>query len=138
MVWNDEGRVASLPREASIFLAEAHAVSMVLTVIEELDGQWFVIVSDSKSVLKTMQNIRNNHPLCRKMMHVIRQLQNRANKSMEICWVPSHIGIPGNEDADEAAVTAARRSEVYITVYYKDWYPVKSSSRKMEWGVADN
>ena len=124
VVWDNGSRVASLPQEASIFSAEAHAVSMALKVIEEIDGQRFVIISDSKSVLKTMQNIRNNHPLCRKMIHDIHQLHNRANKNVEMCWVPSHIGIPGNEKADEAAVTAARRSEEYITVYYKDWYPV--------------
>ena len=91
---------------------------MALKVIEEIYGQWFVIISDSKSVLKTMQNIRNNHPLCRKIIHDIHQLQKRANKSVGMCWVLCHIGISGNEKTDEAAVTAAQRSEEYITVYY--------------------
>ena len=99
---------------------------MALKVIEEIDGKLFVIISDLKSVLKTIQNIRNNHPLCRKMIHDIYQLQDRANKSGEMCWVPSHIGISDNEKADEAAVTAARRGEEYIAVYYKDWYHVIS------------
>ena len=124
VVWEDESRVASLPREASIFSAEAHAVSMALKVIEELDEQWFVIITDSKSVLKTMQNTRNYYPLCRKMMFCCKTSSSciasckTANKSVEMCRVSSHVGIPGNEKADEAAVTASRKCEEYITVYY--------------------
>ena len=43
-----------------------------------------------------------------------------------VCWVPSHIGIPQNERADETAKIAAESDSPVSNsrVHYKDYYPV--------------
>ena len=121
-VWDGGGRSASLPREASIFTAEAHAISMALREVESQEGTQFVVMTDSRSVLGVLADIRTAHPVCRVMIHKINQLKD-SNKNVSLCWVPSHVGIRGNEEADRAAVAAARKREEYIPVHYRDWYP---------------
>ena len=118
-VWSGGGKSASLPREATIFSAEAHAINNKIEVKERTH---FVIMTDSRSVLSGLSDIRTSHPVCRATLHKINQLKDR-NKHVRLCWVPSHVGIGGNEEADGAAEAAARRREEYIPVHYRDWYP---------------
>ena len=49
-----------------------------------------------------------------------------------MCWIPSHVESQGNEEANNAAGTAAR-SEQYIRVYYKDWLPQIEKVTKEDW-----
>ena len=53
-------------------------------------------------------------------MHKLRS----EGKVIKMCLIPSNTGITGNEDANKAAVAAAARPEQYISVYYKDFYPM--------------
>lgn len=45
-----------------------------------------------------------------------------ANKIINIMWIPSYIGIPGNELADELALKAVRtpNTQIYPYVTYED------------------
>ena len=126
----------TLHREASIFSAELYAIPMAVGVIGELADMQFVTMSDSFSVLRAISDIRNRYPVIRKMFQETGEMKDR-NKEIEMCWITSHVGIQGNEEADRAAETAARRAEQYIRVYYKDWFPeidrvIKEDSSK-EW-----
>ena len=121
-MWSGGSQVATLPKEASNFSAEAHAIGMDVRVIESLEGMQFVILTDPRSVLRVFQNVRNNHPVCRETLHIISALKN-ANKNVKLGWIPSHVRIKEFEEADRLAVAAARNIEEYIPVYYKDWYP---------------
>ena len=51
-------------------------------------------------------------------MHEVRDLKSEG-RVVEFGWIPSHVGIEGNEKPDEAAVAAALRPEQYITVTTK-------------------
>ena len=50
----------------------------------------------------------------------------RQGKTITVCWVPAHIGIPQNEQADQGARAAAIGEEVITCprVHYRDYYPL--------------
>lgn len=136
VVCNNTTRSASLPIEASIFSAEMHAVSMAVRLVNELRGERFVIFSDSFSVLKSLENVRIKHPVGRTILHDIYNLKTESRKQISLCWIPSHVGIHGNEAADRAAVAAAGKSEEYISIYYRDWYPMISDRIQENWTIS--
>ena len=84
-----------------------------------------VIFTDSQSVKNSIENRNTDHPLISKMLHSILEAH-RGGKRITVCWVPAHIGIPQNEQADEGA-RAAAASDVLIRnprIHYRDYYPI--------------
>ena len=125
VVRGERVRRAMLPCEASIYSAEMHALNMAVNVVAETkDNTNFVIFSDSYSALRFLLNLRTNHPVARKLIHEVNRLQVEAGKIVKFCWIPSHVGVKGNEEADRAAVSAATRAEEFIGLDFKDWYPL--------------
>ena len=134
VTWNGRKRSATLPREASIFSAEMHTISMAVNIIaEETTETKFVIMSDSQSVLKALRNLRTANPVAKKVIHDVHRIQAEDRRSVKFCWVPGHVGVAGNEEADRAAGAAAARPEEYIGVEYKDWYPLKRKKILEDW-----
>ena len=91
-----------LPSNASIFTAEATAIDLALDAITESDDDHFIIFSDSLSVLLSLKNKKMDNPLILKLFQKLHHLS-CAHKTIHFCWIPSHIGIRGNEAADVAA-----------------------------------
>ena len=91
-----------LPDGSSIFTAESKAIDMALDYVmnNSLENN-FVIFSDSLSVLKSLNHTASKNP---KIQNVIEK-RHELSKSKEIlfCWLPSHVGIKGNEAADVKA-----------------------------------
>ena len=106
---------------------------MAVDIVEESNAPSHVIFSDSYSVLRTLANTRETNPIGRKILHDTHRLHTQNNISLKLCWIPSHVGIPGNEMADKAAVAAAEALEQYITLYYQDWYPIIQRKIEQEW-----
>ena len=53
---------------------------------------------------------------------------------MKFCWVPGHVGIRGNENADLAAKRAQRREEPpHYRLPYTDMFPKVSAFVKQKW-----
>jgi len=98
-----------LPADASIFSAEAWAVYQALILVESSQFDNATIFSDSKSVLDALSSphrtSNNNYliPLCRSKFHYLVN----TGYFINLAWVPSHIGIPGNKKADLLAKQAA-------------------------------
>jgi len=61
-----------------------------------------VVFSDSLSSLQAIKNCKVENPLILKILKDHSQLVN-SGKSITFCWIPSHVGILGNEDTDIAA-----------------------------------
>ena len=91
-----------LPDGSSIFTAESKAIDMALDYVmnNSLENK-FVVFSDSLSFLKSLNHTASKNP---KIQNVIEK-HHELSKSKEIlfCWLPSHVGIKGNEAADVKA-----------------------------------
>ena len=64
-----------------------------------------LIFSDSFSCLQALPSFKYEHPQTLQIIEMIDKLKSQ-NKVIKLCWVPSHMGIKGNEKADEAAKSA--------------------------------
>ena len=112
--WKDNDRVGCaaiinnisikqrLPSNASIFTAEIKAIDLALDTITESEDDHFVIFSDSLSVLLSLNDKKLDNPQVVKLLQKLHLLSD-AHKTIFLCWIPSHIGIRGNEAADVAA-----------------------------------
>lgn len=90
--------LATLDQRSSIFTAESTAIYYALNKYKNIRGK-YLICSDSKSTITSIQNIKNKNTTISK----IRDILIKYHTKFKIMWVPSHIGILGNELADEAA-----------------------------------
>ena len=91
----------SLPEYASVFTAEAEAILCAVKLIIKSKKNTLVC-TDSLSTLQAVLNV-NNKDLT---ISEIRDIITANTKFIKLVWIPSHIGIPGNTAADEAAKLA--------------------------------
>ena len=80
----------------------AKAVDLALDSISTYDANnKFIIFSDSLSALKAMDHTSSKNPQIQKLLEKCHELL--AYKEIVLCWIPSHIGIQGNEMVDKQA-----------------------------------
>ena len=91
-----------LPDGSSIFTAESKAIDMALDYVmnNSLENK-FVIFSDSLSVLKSLNHTSSKNPKIQNLIEKHHELS--KTKEILFCWLPSHVGIKGNEAADVKA-----------------------------------
>lgn len=88
-----------LPDGCSIYSAEAHAIVAALQSTRDTNP---VVFSDSASCLASIEKGNSNHPWIQQA-----EILARATNA-SICWVPAHVGILGNEKADQLAAIGRR------------------------------
>ena len=76
---------------------------MALDYIEETNLSKVIIFSESLSVLQSINNSKKEDSV---IQDIILRLHNMSHKQIILCWLPSHVGIRGNEKADKAAKSA--------------------------------
>ena len=86
----------------SIFWAELYALFLAIDVIHQSKLKKFVIFSDSLSSLQAIDGFNIDNDLVQKFIKEY-SVQTKQGKTIALCWIPSHVGIPGNEKADSAA-----------------------------------
>lgn len=131
-----------LNSNSSIFTAEAVAILAALKHIKHQNQGFkkWLIVSDSMSVLKTLQN-HKLHAKTSYLIFAIKELwfdlQLTGNFSISFMWVPSHIGVIGNERADflaKSITTSNLASELFnVTLPYTDLIPVLRQRMIRKW-----
>ncbi|GFW49178.1 RNase H domain-containing protein [Trichonephila clavipes] len=95
-----------LDTSCSVFTAEAVAIYRALQLIDSTMSRKYCIYTDSMSVLEALENY---HDRCHPVVCTILDITSRMySKGFDIvfCWLPSHVGIIGNEQADSAAKSA--------------------------------
>ena len=112
-----------LPRHASIFTAELCAIFLALYCVNLSPFTSFTIYSDSKSALQELTNLWTRHPLVKEIQDWLHRLH-AFHKKITFCWIPSHVGIKGNDDADSAAKKASKTPPtVPFPLPHRDYYP---------------
>ena len=106
VISKDFNKYGALPYCSSIFTAELYAILTALKQIISFNYENIVIFCDSQSVLQSLQVFNTTHPLVIEVLEWI-VLAKRRGKDVKFCWVPAHVGISGNERADELAKFAA-------------------------------
>ena len=101
---DNHSNMQRIPDDSSICTAEAKAVDLALDFISACDANNIIIIfSDLLSVLKAMDHISSKNPQIQKLLEKCHVLLN--SKEIVLCWIPSHIGIQGNEIVDKQAKT---------------------------------
>ena len=113
-----------LPNNCSIFSAELKAIDLALNHIEQ-DAYWrYIIYTDSLSVMQALEGEKTDNPLV-SLQEKLSRLCERAD--IVFCWLPSHIGILGNEEADKAAKDALLLEVLPFKVPFSDCKPLINS-----------
>lgn len=101
-----------LPDFASVFSAEATAIARALAAPSKRKT---VICTDSLSTLTAITNTKNKTPI----IVTIRDKLIKNQGNIKLLWVPGHVGIKGNEDADAAAKNAVNEPLLTHFVFNK-------------------
>ena len=118
-----------IPNESSVFTAELKALIQALQYIQKSKHNSFIICTDSLSSLQAIENLNINHPIILDIIKFHHHLTSR-NKAIIFYWVPSHVGIPGNERADRAAKSALDLNVTPSKIPSSDY---KQSTRSFIW-----
>ena len=94
--------------DATVFTAELYAIYDCISYINESNQDHFVIFSDSRCALLALQKYLNPNP----QVQMIQCHIHSSPKEIKLCWVPSHVGVPLNEVADELAKGAVTNQNV--------------------------
>jgi len=94
-----------MPLSRVVFRAELYALLLAIEVVRRSKEKKFVIFSDSMSSLQATSGFNIELDLVQRIIKDYSTLS-KSGKTIVLCWIPSHVGITGNEKADTAAKSA--------------------------------
>uniref|UniRef100_A0A3B5Q0T1 Reverse transcriptase domain-containing protein n=1 Tax=Xiphophorus maculatus TaxID=8083 RepID=A0A3B5Q0T1_XIPMA len=101
----------------SVYTGEMMGIILALGWIEEVRPLRSIVCSDSSS---SLYSLKNNHAISRPDLLLEIQLITYRIQAMGLLviftWIPSHIGLRGNELADKYAKLASKYSDIDILV----------------------
>ena len=122
----------SLPKETTIFTAELLAILYATKILKNRNEQHYTIYSDSQSAIEALNAYVTKNHIINLIKTNFHHLQ-RSNKSVILCWVPSHVGIHGNEKADAMAKQAVTRPRCRESIPPTDYMQALNHSAKENW-----
>ena len=131
----DEKRSVSMPNITSIITAETYGVKLAIELFHERRSQTqkLLICLDSLGTIQRITNFTQQEELTRRVQNSIHG-ELASGKELVLMWVPSHVGIIGNEEADKTAKEASLRPRENLLTPYKDFYPYIASKMLEIWG----
>ena len=127
--------IERLPDKSSIFSAELHALYLALDWVETADDDErnFIIFPDSKSALQAISGQDWTLPLVLYILERLNWLVQYQEKRILFYWIPSHVGIIGNEKADTAAKAGLSKRVTNVPIPYGDFRKHINSLLKRKW-----
>ena len=125
-------RQTRLPDMASIYTAELQALKMAFYHVENSADHDYIIFTDSLSSLMALKSNQSHHPYVSELLQKYSDLV-RLNKTVVLAWVPSHVGIKGNEKADTLAKEALNLEISNIKIPHTDFKPNINKFIKNKW-----
>ena len=110
----------ALPTKASVFTAELLAIKNALKVISDRKLKNVTIFSDSLSSLQAIKSYSSQNKIVSHIKFILHTLKQRQI-FVTFCWIPSHIGIDGNEKVDSYAKEAISLPLVVKTLPVEDY-----------------
>ena len=90
-----------IPDGSSVFTAEAKAIDLALDFVNTCTYTDKFVLSDSLSVLQALNHTSSKNS---QIQHLLLKHHGiSSSKTVIYCWIPSHIGINGNEKVDKNA-----------------------------------
>ena len=123
-VYGTKVKKCRLPNKSSIFAAEVKAIDLALDLVQQSDSTCFIIFSDSLSSLQALHNQKLENPSVCNVLECISHLV--EFKRIVFCWLPSHMGIKGNEKADKTAKSALSLPKSNYKVSYTEFFSWQS------------
>lgn len=100
----------------SIFTVELFAIFKALLWIQDVKPPRSIICTDSLSSVKSIQSYDNKINYLVKEILILIDCLNKSGLEVWLIWIPAHVGISGNEVADQLAKEAARSQNTIITI----------------------
>nr|XP_023013900.1 uncharacterized protein LOC111503745 [Leptinotarsa decemlineata] len=91
-----------LPSQGSVYTAEMYAIYGAMKHINSTHQLTYVLMTDSLSSLDTLKKIYPKNAMAAKIKQELYKAQQKG-KIVVFIWIPSHVGISGNEEADKLA-----------------------------------
>jgi len=112
-----------------------YAIVLAYMFVYRKPRKQFIVFSDSLSALQAIKNFDVDNYL---VMHIVGEHSRleKSGKHVELCWIPSHVGITGNENADAAAKAALCQQITFSKLPATDLYPSVSQYCSSEWQVS--
>lgn len=95
---------------ATIFTAELLALHDSLIHCRNVPNPSITLITDSRSSIQAIKRYNSNNPIIKEIQCLIKNL----NKPVHLCWVPSHVGVEGNEMADTHAGDVVGNSDIQL------------------------
>lgn len=122
-----------LPLYASIFTTELRGVDMTVQYIQNANINKSVIFVDSQSVLSA---VCSRHATKNTLVELVRlNVMDSVclGKSIVFSWVLSHMGIYGNEQADQLAPSSHTLEQTTVSLPFQDCYVQFRTAVKLAW-----
>jgi len=105
---SSQRRYLGTDSQSTVYAAELSGIEMALATARN-DNKETVIFSDSQAAIQAVQNPQR--PSGQYVLAVIydhvRAIRSSKTNNITIRWIPAHVGVDGNEFADEEAKSAA-------------------------------
>lgn len=118
-------RAIGLPAQCSVFSAEAFAIKSAVDGFSSTNN--LLLLSDSASCLSAIENGSSQHPWIQEIERLL------ENHQIQLCWIPGHAGIRGNEEADRLANAGRDSIPLDVGILGSDARKTIKQSIRREW-----